>query len=249
MEDMSKIQKFFDGNDDHIREQIRQLKKIINELETLHRKGTIGSLSGGVIGAAGGITTIVGLALTPFTLGASLIVTGFGLGVAVAGGITGATSNIVKMVKKKSFQDKIRGILDDCENRLNPVMASLSRISSTANEFQSAIGAGRAVTTLTQFVKLTSFISLATQATKAASVVGRTIPVLTSVTLILDVISIAYDAKEINEIRKKYRGGKNIESEMLKFISELKLAADQLEQALEELKKVKEKIDEVNDVQ
>ncbi|RXN18503.1 serine threonine- kinase Nek4-like protein [Labeo rohita] len=70
-------------------EFLSEWKNITDSLEEVHRKCTIGSLSGSVIGAAGGITAIVGAVLAPFTLGASLIVTGVGIGVSVAGGITG----------------------------------------------------------------------------------------------------------------------------------------------------------------
>ncbi|KAG9341414.1 hypothetical protein JZ751_019222 [Albula glossodonta] len=77
--------------------KVNELKEIIAHMESVHYGSTAGSLAGGVIGAAGGITSIVGLILAPFTLGASLIVTGVGIGVAVAGGVTGAASNITNM--------------------------------------------------------------------------------------------------------------------------------------------------------
>ncbi|ROL53183.1 Apolipoprotein L3 [Anabarilius grahami] len=64
--------------------------KITDSMESAHYSATAGSLSGSVIGAAGGITALVGLILAPFTLGASLIVTGVGVGVGVAGGVTGS---------------------------------------------------------------------------------------------------------------------------------------------------------------
>ncbi|KTF81031.1 hypothetical protein cypCar_00037957 [Cyprinus carpio] len=62
--------------------------RITDSMESAHYSATAGSLSGSVIGAAGGITALVGLILAPFTLGASLIVTGVGVGVGVAGGVT-----------------------------------------------------------------------------------------------------------------------------------------------------------------
>ncbi|KAG5846274.1 hypothetical protein ANANG_G00148040 [Anguilla anguilla] len=66
--------------------KLKELDGVADGLERVHFGTTVGSLTGGVIGAAGGITTIVGLALAPVTLGASLIVTGVGIGVAAAGG-------------------------------------------------------------------------------------------------------------------------------------------------------------------
>ncbi|KAG1960653.1 serine/threonine-protein kinase Nek1 [Pimephales promelas] len=63
---------------------VNEWERITDSMESAHYSATAGSLSGSVIGAAGGITALVGLILTPFTLGASLIVTGVGVGVGVA---------------------------------------------------------------------------------------------------------------------------------------------------------------------
>ncbi|RXN34359.1 G2 M phase-specific E3 ubiquitin- ligase-like protein [Labeo rohita] len=77
----------------------REWKNITDLLEEVHRKCTIGSLSGSVIGAAGGITAIVGAILAPFTLGASLIVTGVGIGNPVQARFNSKHSrNIIKRV-------------------------------------------------------------------------------------------------------------------------------------------------------
>ncbi|KAG1926107.1 serine/threonine-protein kinase Nek1 [Pimephales promelas] len=64
---------------------VREWGRTTDSMESAHYSATAGSLSGSVIGAAGGITALVGLILAPFTLGASLIVTGVGVGVGVAG--------------------------------------------------------------------------------------------------------------------------------------------------------------------
>ncbi|RXN03279.1 serine threonine- kinase Nek4-like protein [Labeo rohita] len=82
-------------------EFLSEWKNITDSLEEIHRKCTIGSLSGSVIGAAGGITAIVGAILAPFTLGASLIVTGVGIGVSVAGGITATPTTLPTAVRTK----------------------------------------------------------------------------------------------------------------------------------------------------
>ncbi|KAL0189917.1 hypothetical protein M9458_017016, partial [Cirrhinus mrigala] len=87
-----------------------------DSLESLHYKTTAGSLSGAVIGAAGGVTAIVGAILAPFTFGASLIVAGVGIGVGVAGGITGAASNITNTVKQKAIREKLQNIQQEYKN-------------------------------------------------------------------------------------------------------------------------------------
>ncbi|KAL2079168.1 hypothetical protein ACEWY4_024912 [Coilia grayii] len=224
-----------------IKWNISELEKITEELETMHRRATIGGLAGGVIGAAGGVASLVGLALAPFTFGTSLIVTGVGVGVATAGGVTGAASNITKMTKSKEFQDKIKGILEYCERELKPLIESLNRFQTTANGLQAAVTTGRAMSGLTQITKLTSLVTLSAQAAKAVGVFGRTVPILSSLTLILDVFTIASDAKEIHQMRMRDQGEKP-ESEMLKFIDEMKQAAATLKEALNELERMKDVI-------
>ncbi|KAL0153970.1 hypothetical protein M9458_050727, partial [Cirrhinus mrigala] len=73
---------------EELNQSLKVLEELANSLETVHYNTTVGSLTGSVVGLAGGITSIVGLILTPLTLGASLVVTGVGIGVAVAGGVT-----------------------------------------------------------------------------------------------------------------------------------------------------------------
>lgn len=94
-----------------------KLRTLADGLESMHKGTTIGSLTGGVIGAAGGITSIVSLILAPFTLGASLIVTGVGIGVAVAGGATAGVSNITNMVNQSTDCLAIKNIIRSSRRR------------------------------------------------------------------------------------------------------------------------------------
>ncbi|XP_064877206.1 uncharacterized protein LOC115133842 [Oncorhynchus nerka] len=106
-----------------------KLRTLADGLESMHKGTTIGSLTGGVIGAAGGITSIVGLILAPFTLGASLIVTGVGIGVAVAGGATAGVSNITNMVNQSTDRRAIKNIIKEFQEKMNSVVTSLQDIA------------------------------------------------------------------------------------------------------------------------
>lgn len=55
----------------------------------------------------GGVTAIAGLALAPFTFGASLVITAIGVGVATAGGITSASAAISDNVNNMQDQKKV----------------------------------------------------------------------------------------------------------------------------------------------
>lgn len=218
----------------------------------MHTRGTIGSLCGGLIGSAGGIAIVTGCILAHFILDVSLVVIGVGLGIAAAGGIIGAISNICKMFKKKSFQDKIRDIVDECQSRLGFLIQHLNIITSTVHDFQALLGAGRAVATITQIIKVVSIIRLGAEKSKNHSMIGGTLPITASLALILDLIIIFVDCKEIHEMRKDHRRKRTVDqsrkmrktnSNTLRFISELKQLTEQLRKGLKDLQEIKGNID------
>ncbi|CAM4275538.1 unnamed protein product [Leuciscus chuanchicus] len=88
MKSISAFDKAYNKHYKDIAVLVSEWGRITDSMESAHYSATAGSLSGSVIGAAGGITALVGLILAPFTLGVSLIVTGVGVGVGVAGGVT-----------------------------------------------------------------------------------------------------------------------------------------------------------------
>ncbi|CAM4510679.1 unnamed protein product [Leuciscus chuanchicus] len=81
------------------------LRELADGLEKVHFNTTVSSLTGGVVGLAGGITSVVGLILAPFTLGASLIVTGVGIGVAVAGGVTSGMERVLELDLDEDWEE------------------------------------------------------------------------------------------------------------------------------------------------
>ena len=67
-------------------------------------KGTkIAGITGGATSAVGGIAAVAGVVLSPFTFGASLALTAIGVGVATAGGVTGASAAIAHKVSGRSL--------------------------------------------------------------------------------------------------------------------------------------------------
>ncbi|RXN12507.1 apolipo L3-like protein [Labeo rohita] len=96
---MVELKSEFDINHQSLISQIMKLNDITDEIESVHKNTTMGSLVGSSIGAVGGITALVGLALSPFTLGASLSLTTVGAVVGAAGGATGAVSNFTNVFK------------------------------------------------------------------------------------------------------------------------------------------------------
>ena len=190
---------------------------LADEFENQHKNSTIGSLSGGVMGAAGGITSIVGLVLAPFTLGASLIVTGVGIGVAVAGGAVGATSNITGMVEQSNFRKIVEEKCQEFNTKIDPMIMALTEIESCSTSFQQflndestssttgmvvsrAFKLGGVVPEVVRLAQVASIGRVAAQAAKAVRVASALTGVLSGLFLIMDVAFIVKDSREIHEI-------------------------------------------------
>ncbi|XP_052459297.1 serine/threonine-protein kinase Nek10-like [Carassius gibelio] len=208
---------------------LKVLEELADGLETVYYNTTVGSLTGGVVGLAGGITSIVGLILTPFTLGASLIVTGVGIGVAVAGGVTAGVSNVTKMVNQRSNRQKIKMIIAELQEKitsiscciqiiqiaveieqmkLNNSRISLSNAQSDENVFANAgarlvRGLG-GISELIRLAEVASIGKVAAQTARSVRVAGEVTGVLSGLFVAVDIFFIALDSKEIHKLRTDY---------------------------------------------
>ncbi|XP_039996541.1 uncharacterized protein si:cabz01007807.1 isoform X2 [Xiphias gladius] len=94
------------------------LHAIADDINNFHQKAKIAGITGGTTTAVGGVTAIAGLALAPFTFGASLVVTAVGVGVATAGGITSASAAISDNVNNMHDRKKVETVLQEYEAHL-----------------------------------------------------------------------------------------------------------------------------------
>uniref|UniRef100_A0A672KXB5 Uncharacterized protein n=1 Tax=Sinocyclocheilus grahami TaxID=75366 RepID=A0A672KXB5_SINGR len=130
---------YFDGKHQSLTGQIEKLTTITDELESMHKNTTVGSLTGATMGAAGGITSIVGLALAPVTLGVSLVLTAVGSVVGVAGGATGTICNSINNNKQKRLQENIENITSDFQNTINAMFEILSTIINSTEDIKQLV--------------------------------------------------------------------------------------------------------------
>ncbi|KAG9341417.1 hypothetical protein JZ751_019226 [Albula glossodonta] len=247
---------------DELQVKVDELKEITAHMESVHFGTTAGSLAGGVIGAAGGITSIVGLILAPFTLGASLIVTGVGIGVAVAGGVTGAASNITNMVKQSAGRNSIQAILNECQEKIHLSVTCLQNISDGINTVNAArsidseglppiegrtnqalVRAGRGLAGVGELVRLIQVVNIG----KVAAQVARTVRVAEAATgvlaglfVALDIYFIAQDSREIHAMRQESTNSTDNsddnKSDTRKFIDKMKQASIDLQNCVDELR-------------
>ncbi|XP_044146679.1 apolipoprotein L3-like [Bufo gargarizans] len=195
---------------------ITEMTTIADELDKFHRGATIASVTGSSLGITGGIATIVGLALAPVTLGASLIVSGVGIGVAVAGGVTGASASIADTINMKKKSQRVQELID----QINEMMAYLKEISENINlkvvnlqcrsdgdellNLARVVGRGALSTMelsrISQLGKITAVASrgaqLATRGVQAAAAISG---VLAALFIILDAVFIIKGAVDLHK--------------------------------------------------
>ncbi|XP_042560114.1 apolipoprotein L3-like [Clupea harengus] len=222
---------------------LKKLNELADSLENVHFGTTVGSLTGGVIGAAGGITSIVGLILAPFTLGASLIVTGVGVGVAVAGGAVSGVSSITNTVSQNNTFKEIKSIITGLEEKTASVDTSIPHLikgieSLKGVNFQniskqkSGTGLLKGLGGVSELVRLARFVSVgksAAQLSKTVRAAGALSGVFAGLFVALDAVSITMDSIETNRIQQA-KGKKMSEDEIkliksktTKFVAEVRL--------------------------
>ena len=106
-------------------------RNVIEELEAkkekiidVCRNVRISRIAGGAAGVTGGIMTLAGFALIPFTFGSSLALTGIGTSIAVAGGVTTVGATIADLVISKKELREASDLLT-LDRQLCQVMNSL----------------------------------------------------------------------------------------------------------------------------
>ncbi|XP_036407545.1 uncharacterized protein LOC118793460 [Megalops cyprinoides] len=117
-------------------QHVIDLNAIADDINNFHKKAKIASITGGTTTAVGGVTAIAGLALAPVTMGASLIITAVGIGVATAGGLTSASATISDTVNNSHDRKKVEKILEDYQAKMADVSKCLRFIRQGMEKLQ-----------------------------------------------------------------------------------------------------------------
>ncbi|XP_053354826.1 apolipoprotein L3-like [Clarias gariepinus] len=109
---------------------INELQDLANGIDKVNKGVRIAGITGGAAGAVGVAAAVGGVILAPVTLGASLAVTAVGVGVAAAGGITGASAAITNKVHTNMDRKKVETILKDHSTHIEEIERCVKVIGS-----------------------------------------------------------------------------------------------------------------------
>ncbi|KAM9123533.1 uncharacterized protein ACDP82_013565 isoform 1-T2 [Pangshura tecta] len=194
---------------DRLQKHVLELREIADAIDKIHKGATIGNITGGTVGIAGGITTIVGLCLAPVTFGASLIVSLTGLAVSTAGGLTSAAATTTDLVASKVKKETVEKLLRECQADLENIKdytESITEKIQSLKDYENServfafshigSGAGRSVLNTIKMVKAGQLLA---NVGRIAKLAGAGTFILTSVTLGLDVFFVAKDSMELHK--------------------------------------------------
>uniref|UniRef100_A0A8C5QTM0 Apolipoprotein L3 n=1 Tax=Leptobrachium leishanense TaxID=445787 RepID=A0A8C5QTM0_9ANUR len=217
-----------------VKECIKQLHSIADDVDKFHKGSIIASVAGSSFGIAGGIATIVGLCLAPVTFGASLIVTGVGIGVATAGGVTGAAASIADRFNIKAKCNKVEEIIKEINNMRENMQATLRQIDILIIEMIDLLGLNsdfvrvgvRGAYAAVEIARLVQLANLAANAARGAQIAARGAQAAAAVTGVFAALFIVVDTVFLFKAAMELiDGAKSEEAAKIRYIAD-QLAED-----------------------
>lgn len=105
--------------------QLLRLREVARRLQRLRRRSLAANVAGSSLSAAGAVTAIVGLSLSPVTLGVSLLASAVGLGVATAGGAVTITSDLSLIFCNSREVRRVQEIAAACQDQMREILSCL----------------------------------------------------------------------------------------------------------------------------
>uniref|UniRef100_A0A3Q2WPI8 Apolipoprotein L n=1 Tax=Haplochromis burtoni TaxID=8153 RepID=A0A3Q2WPI8_HAPBU len=110
----------FDKRQPTMLQFLKELEETAVQLDRMNKGAKISSVAGSSVGAVGGVLSIVGLALIPFTAGVSLALTMTGVGLGITSGVnsvvTTATEVGVNATQRKKASEVFKNFMEDVQS-------------------------------------------------------------------------------------------------------------------------------------
>uniref|UniRef100_A0A4W3JIR6 Uncharacterized protein n=1 Tax=Callorhinchus milii TaxID=7868 RepID=A0A4W3JIR6_CALMI len=162
---------------------IQELREIADDIDQYHRDATIASVAGSSASAVGGILTAAGIIAAPFTSGTSLVLSGVGAGVGIAGSATNLTAGVTETVARSNKQQRVDEILEE----YNKGCKEMSQLAALSREIPNA-------SHIKESVRINGLIS------GSLPLLSRVVSgVLSALSVVLDVFSIMKDSIDLSK--------------------------------------------------
>ncbi|XP_070781809.1 apolipoprotein L6-like [Enoplosus armatus] len=214
-----------------LKQHIDELLCIADNLDMVSKRTKIAGITGGATTVAGGVAAAAGVILSPFTLGASLALTAVGVGVATAGGVTGASAAIANKVNVSQDKKKIEKTFQEYDCLMEDIQACLKFINEGMEQLKqhdlSVLSDARM-----DSVRVARMVQLA--ATGGAS--ARAIEANSKASGLIEGFALGMDmyftqGKDGQKLKKGFES---------KFAKKIRKLAEDLNKALDELMQVKD---------
>ncbi|XP_042077923.1 uncharacterized protein LOC102305161 isoform X3 [Haplochromis burtoni] len=249
--------KLFTERAESLWQHVIDLNSIADGLDKFSKNTKIAQITGGSTSAVGGVATVAGLALAPFTMGTSLIVTAVGLGIAAAGGLTSAGAGISNQVNNTMDRKKVEKIVQDYQEKMEDINKCLTFIkqgienlrrfdlikmknsaynqdfpSLTSKFYEDGAMAGKAIlVNANEIMRFVQFAHVAgSTAARAVQIASMATGVLTGLFVVMDIYFVSKDSKELK------KGAKS------EFAAKIREVAQQLHDGLVELNSIHQEL-------
>lgn len=249
--------KLFTERAESLWQHVIDLNSIADGLDKFSKNTKIAQITGGSTSAVGGVATVAGLALAPFTMGTSLIVTAVGLGIAAAGGLTSAGAGISNQVNNTMDRKKVEKIVQDYQEKMEDINKCLTFIkqgienlrrfdlikmknsaynqdfpSLTSKFYEDGAMAGKAIlVNANEIMRFVQFAHVAgSTAARAVQIASMATGVLTGLFVVMDIYFVSKDSKELK------KGAKS------EFAAKIREVAKQLHDGLVELNSIHQEL-------
>ncbi|XP_068434508.1 uncharacterized protein [Clinocottus analis] len=119
----------FEERRDRMLQSLTELEENAVQLDRMNTGAKISSVAGSSVGAAGGVLSIVGLALIPVTLGTSLILTATGVGMGITSGVNSAVTTATEIGVNRKHQKKVTEIFQSFKEDVQSLQDCLDQIT------------------------------------------------------------------------------------------------------------------------
>ncbi|XP_040090656.1 apolipoprotein L3-like [Oryx dammah] len=110
-----------------LEEFIGKFHELADKVEKVHKGCTISNVMAHTTGAVSGILTIVGLALAPVTMGASVVLLGTGIGLGAAAAVTSVSTSIIEHVQRSSAETEASRMMSTVVKKWKVLLEVLKR--------------------------------------------------------------------------------------------------------------------------